>query len=90
MKRKMYLFLSVFILSVFSGMQSLMAQCAMCRVTLENNVSNGEPSVAAGINSGILYLFAAPYLVISVVAFLWYKKSKENAQKKQTRVNPSW
>jgi hypothetical protein len=56
------------------------AQCAMCRTTLENNVSNGEIGIAAGINFGILYLFAAPYTVIALIAFFWYKTSKNNAR----------
>jgi hypothetical protein len=57
------------------------AQCAMCRATLENNLSNGNIGIAAGINFGILYLFVAPYLLISLVAFYWYKTSKRNASK---------
>jgi hypothetical protein len=56
------------------------AQCAMCRATLENNVSNGDIGIAAGINFGILYLFAAPYTVIALIAFLWYKTSKRTPQ----------
>ncbi len=56
------------------------AQCAMCRATLENNVSNGNIGIAAGINFGILYLFAAPYTVIALIAFFWYKTSKRTAQ----------
>ena len=55
------------------------AQCAMCRATLENNVSNGEIGMAASLNVGILYLFAMPYLLIGTIAYLWYRKSKENA-----------
>lgn len=57
------------------------AQCAMCRATLENNISNGHAGIAAGINTGILYLFSAPYLAICVIAFLWYRTSKANEQK---------
>lgn len=56
-----------------------LAQCAMCRATLENNVSNGKIGIAAGINFGILYLFVAPYIAISVIAFLWYRTSRKNA-----------
>lgn len=63
----------------------LMAQCAMCRTQLENNVSNGEIGIAAGINIGILYLFFAPYLLFVVIAYFWYKSSKKNAQKNQVR-----
>lgn len=57
------------------------AQCAMCRATLENNLSNGNIGIAAGINFGILYLFVAPYLFIALLAFFWYKTSKRNASK---------
>lgn len=57
------------------------AQCAMCRATLENNLSNGDPGIAAGINLGILYLFVAPYLAVAAVAFFWYKTSRSNARK---------
>lgn len=59
----------------------VLAQCAMCRATLENNISNGNIGIAAGINFGILYLFFAPYLFISLLAFLWYRTSKRNAEK---------
>lgn len=58
------------------------AQCAMCRTTLENNVSNGDIGIAAGINFGILYLFAAPYLIIALIAFFWYRTSK-NAKRNE-------
>ncbi len=58
------------------------AQCAMCKATLENNISNGNIGIAAGINLGILYLFVAPYLAIATLAFFWYRTSKRNATHK--------
>ncbi len=57
------------------------SQCAMCRATLENNISNGNIGIAAGINFGILYLFVAPYLAIMVVGYFWYRTSKQNENK---------
>jgi hypothetical protein len=55
------------------------AQCAMCRATLETNVSNGSETVlAAQLNFGILYLFASPYLVIAAVGFFWYRNSRKS------------
>lgn len=57
------------------------AQCAMCRTQIVNNVSHGEASFAAGLNTGILYLFFAPYLMIGVITFLWFKYSKVNEKK---------
>lgn len=56
------------------------AQCAMCRATLENNYSNGNPGIAAGINTGILYLLSMPYLAVIIIGYFWYKSSK-HAQK---------
>lgn len=56
------------------------AQCAMCRTQLENNVSNGSPGIAAGINTGILYLLVMPYIAITVLGYFWYKSSRKNAE----------
>ena len=69
----------VCILLVIGVTTSAVAQCAMCKATLENNISNGHIGIAAGINFGILYLFAAPYLFVVILAFFWYKTSKKNA-----------
>jgi CHASE3 domain sensor protein len=54
------------------------AQCAMCRTTIESTVSNGRSNIATGINTGILYLLAAPYLIVVVVGFLWWRGSSYN------------
>lgn len=66
---------------MISGANVASAQCAMCKATLENNISNGHIGIAAGINFGILYLFVAPYLFVSVIAYLWYRTSKRNDAK---------
>jgi hypothetical protein len=57
------------------------AQCAMCRATVENNFSNGKPGIAAGLNVGILYLLSMPYLAAAILGYLWYKSSKTNGRK---------
>lgn len=62
---------------------SAWAQCAMCRATLENNVSEGQIGIASKLNIGILYLFAMPYILAVVIGYFWYKNSKKNAQKKE-------
>jgi len=71
----------LFILLVMIAPGAAFAQCAMCRATLENNLSNGNVGLAAGINFGILYLFFAPYLFVALIAYLWYRTSKNNARK---------
>ena len=47
------------------------AQCAMCRAVLE---SEDNTSVAEGINNGIVYLMAIPYLIVGVLGFIIYRK----------------
>lgn len=42
------------------------AQCAMCKASVES--SQGQKnSVAGGLNTGILYLMAVPYLLIAFI-----------------------
>ena len=55
---------------------NLMAQCAMCRGTVESTVSNGRSIIASDLNLGILYLLVAPYLIVASIAYLWYRNSK--------------
>lgn len=62
------------------------AQCAMCRSTLENNLSNGDPGIAAGINTGILYLLVLPYLAAIVIIYLWFKSSTNGGKDISRRV----
>lgn len=72
MTKKLLLSLFFIFVVVLNGT----AQCAMCRSTLENNFSNGDPGIASGINMGILYLLVLPYLAVMVIGFLWYKSSR--------------
>ena len=62
-----------------------MGQCAMCRASVENNVSNGDASIGAGLNNGILYLVVMPYLMAGIIGFLWYRASKKRKAKLQPR-----
>jgi len=49
------------------------AQCAMCRAVLE---SEGNTSSAEGINNGIVYLMAIPYILVGGLFYFIYKKMK--------------
>ena len=42
------------------------AQCSMCRAVLE---SEGAQETAKGINNGIIYLMAIPYLLVVFVGY---------------------
>lgn len=55
-------------------------QCPMCRMAAESNLQNGGTE-ARGLNNGILYMLAMPYLLIGTLAFLWYRnRRKETGQ----------
>jgi len=55
------------------------AQCAMCKAAAETDLEGGQ-GVADGLNEGILYLMAFPYLLIGGVAFMWYRHQKQKKQ----------
>ncbi len=54
------------------------AQCAMCKAAPANNLNMGGKT-AQGLNNGILYMFATPYVVVGSIVFLWwyYRKDEE-------------
>ena len=61
-----------FLFSLFFFLETS-AQCAMCRAVLESE----ENTVAAeGINNGIVYLMALPYILVAVLFYFVYKKMK--------------
>jgi hypothetical protein len=77
---------SLLLAILFFGLQVVsFAQCAMCRASVENNVSNGDTSIGSGLNSGILYLFVMPYLLAAVIGYLWYKSAKKKKAKLSLR-----
>ena len=51
------------------------AQCAMCRAALESEADNSQ---AEGINNGIVYLMAIPYILVAGLFFFIYKKMRNN------------
>ena len=79
-----FVLLCILLLNVTTGF----SQCAMCRSTLENNYSNGNPGIGAGINTGILYLLVMPYLAVMILGYFWFKSSR-NAQKQLDNSNLS-
>jgi hypothetical protein len=68
MKKKLNLIFYVFAFClVFIDAE---AQCSMCRAVLE---SEQDKSVAEGINNGIVYLMAFPYLLIGGLGYYIYR-----------------
>ena len=52
------------------------AQCAMCQATVESNLKNGG-TTGSGLNGGIMYLLAVPYIAMAGIGILWYKKYRK-------------
>jgi len=70
----------VFILFLISiNFNELKAQCAMCKSVVEANLEAGG-SAGAGLNDGILYLMAMPYISILLFCLFWYFQNKKVKQ----------
>jgi len=55
------------------------AQCAMCRAVLE---SEAGQETAKGVNNGIIYLMAIPYILMAGLAFFTYKYFQKISKEK--------
>ena len=75
MKNGIKILLVLFVCSLLAGaiVQPAKAQCAMCTTAVETNKQAGNTSTN-GLNHGIMYLLAAPYLAVAAIGFIWYKK----------------
>ena len=64
----------ILILIYFFNLTDLFSQCAMCRAVLE---TQEDQSVSAGLNDGIIYLMAIPYISMIAIGFIWYRMRAE-------------
>ncbi len=72
MKNKIYL---GFLLVIFFA-KNLNAQCAMCKAVVEANLKDGG-SAGAGLNQGILYLMAMPYIAMLLFGAFYYLQKRK-------------
>jgi len=66
--------------------QSLRAQCPMCKTNVESSQKHGH-AVGLGLNAGILYLLAMPYLLIGTAGIVVYRHYRK--QQKDIKQNRS-
>lgn len=59
----------------------LEAQCAMCRAVLE---SSDSQEVAKGINNGIIFLMAIPYILVATLGYFIFRMLKKKEDKPKT------
>ena len=67
MKNKIYLVILFLMLSI----SQLSGQCAMCKAAVEANLKDGG-NAGAGLNQGILYLMAMPYVAMLIFGVIFY------------------
>lgn len=58
------------------------AQCPMCRMSAESNLKNGGTE-GRGLNTGILYMLAMPYMLVAAVGFWWWRNRKNQEPEKE-------
>ena len=73
--RKNDLLRSILFFTIILISQQAKSQCAMCKSVVEANLENGG-TIGAGLNDGILYLMAMPYISIIVISLVWYNLKK--------------
>jgi hypothetical protein len=66
MNKRVFVGLFVFALCYFIAFDSF-GQCAMCKQAAASSLDKNPNSLARGLNSGILYLMAIPYLLIAFI-----------------------
>ena len=70
-KRALFIYLFIFLII---GIEETYSQCSMCRAVLQ---SEEGQATAKGINNGILYLMAIPYILVGIVGWKVFKILKK-------------
>lgn len=83
MKKAIKIFyLSIILALTTVHVNTLSAQCPMCKMSAESNMKNGG-SAGKGLNMGILYMLVMPYLLVGTIGFIWYRNRKVDIDKYQ-------
>jgi hypothetical protein len=91
-KKNIYIVFTIVLLLVFIGNMS--AQCAMCKAAAESDLENNSKSIARGLNKGILFLMAMPYLIVGVIfrkeLWIFLKNLKEKRKEPLSKAKKEW
>jgi len=71
--------LALFFALNLATVPQVQAQCPMCRIAAESNMKNGG-TAGKGLNNGILYILATPYLLVGVIGFVWWRNRRYQRQ----------
>ena len=71
-------FILILLLAISSISFDTNAQCAMCRRVAESSHDAHDNNVGRGLNTGILYLLAIPYVLAGIGIYAYAKKRKSS------------
>ena len=79
MKNKIIICAVLMLLVIAIVAEPAAAQCAMCKASSEANLKagGGDPR---GLNAGILYMLAMPYLLVLGIGYWWWSNRKKERQ----------
>ncbi len=78
-KKKNFMRIIFFLFSFFYSLFS-QGQCAMCRASLQNEANK---AAAEGVNDGIVYLMAIPYILVAGVFYAVYRLKQKKKEVKE-------
>ncbi|GIV44855.1 MAG: hypothetical protein KatS3mg035_1978 [Bacteroidia bacterium] len=59
-----------FLFTLLLVADAAIAQCAMCKATIETDASD----VGKGVNNAILYIMVMPYILLAIIAIIFFRK----------------
>lgn len=70
-------YIAIIGLTAFALMASFtgaFSQCAMCKAVAEESISENGYGLAMGLNTGILFIMSIPYILLTLVVLVFYRK----------------
>lgn len=76
---RIFVFAVLVLLVITFAVEPTAAQCAMCKASAEANLKagGGDPR---GLNAGILYMLAMPYLLVLSIGLWWWNNRRKERQ----------
>lgn len=74
---RVLVYILTFLLTFAGGMYELAAQCSQCKAAAASKDAAGNLIIGGGINHGVLYLLALPFILIFTLGGVWWWKYRQ-------------